>query len=235
MSLSLYIETAIAADLETVWRRTRDAELHRRWDLRFTGIADLDGEREEAQRFTYTTRLLPGVALTGTGATTAERTRADGTRISALRFGSAHALSPIAHGAGHWRYTPRAGGVEFATAYHYRTRWGRAGRMLDAALLAPLMGWATAWSFDRLRLWCERGDSPERLRTAALCDAGARAAAVAAGLVWLPGWAGAAVVAAALLLPPPPMVPAARRCRRRPRPRGGTGAPAPAATGGGGR
>lgn len=32
----------------------------------------------------------------------------------------------------------------------------------------PLIGWATAWSFDRLRLWIERGIPPEVSRDRAL-------------------------------------------------------------------
>jgi hypothetical protein len=31
---------------------------------------------------------------------------------------------------------------------------------LDAAVFRPLLGWATAWSFDRLRLHLERGIAP---------------------------------------------------------------------------
>ncbi|MDT0303731.1 hypothetical protein [Streptomonospora wellingtoniae] len=135
-----------------------------RWDLRFSSIAGLDGEAEHAQRFACTTRLPGGVVITGTGCTAAERTRADGTRTSALRFSSDHPLSPVAAGGGHWRYTPRPGGVGFATGYRYRPRWGRVGRAADAWVAGPLMGWATAWSFDRLRLWCEDGTGPERLR-----------------------------------------------------------------------
>src|SRR5690625_4219410 len=175
--------------MAAVWQRTRDPAQHRRWDLRFSDITGLDGERDAAQRFAYATRVAPRVLITGTGATTAERTRPDGARISALAFGSDHPLSPIAEGSGHWRYTPEAGAVRFATAYRYRTRWGRAGRLADAVALAPLMGWATAWSFDRLRLWCETGTAPERLRDRALCEAGLRVAAIAAAAFGAGPWA----------------------------------------------
>ncbi|WP_461001310.1 SRPBCC family protein [Streptomonospora sediminis] len=224
MPRSLYIATTIAAGPETVWRRTRDPGQHQRWDLRFTSITGLDGGDDGAQHFCYATRLLPGLTIAGTGTTAAERTRADGVRTSALRFGSAHPLSPIAEGAGHWRYTPVPGGVDFATGYHYRPRWGRAGRVADAWVVAPLMGWATAWSFDRLRLWCERGTAPERLRNLALAEAAARVAVVAAAAPALPAWMLPVVAVAAVALPPAPGVPAARRCRRRP----GASAAAPA-------
>jgi hypothetical protein len=39
-------------------------------------------------------------------------------------------------------------------------RFGALGRAVDRLLFRPLMGWATAWSFDRLRLWVERGIDP---------------------------------------------------------------------------
>ncbi|GAA4936657.1 hypothetical protein GCM10023224_16900 [Streptomonospora halophila] len=223
--MQLYVETAIAAPMERVWRRTRDPAQHRRWDLRFSSISALDGDAGHAQRFAYATRLLPGVVITGTGHTTAERARADGIRTSALRFASDHPLSPIARGGGHWRYTPRPGGVDFATGYRYRPRWGRAGRAADAVIVGPLMGWATAWSFDRLRLWCEEGTAPERLRGRALVNAGLRALVPAAAATAVLGWAVAALAAAAVLLPVPRGVPAARRCRRRP------AAPAPVRAG----
>ena len=31
---------------------------------------------------------------------------------------------------------------------------------MNAAVFGPLLGWATAWSFDRLRLWLEDGLDP---------------------------------------------------------------------------
>lgn len=37
------------------------------------------------------------------------------------------------------------------------------------------MGWATAWSFDRLRLWLERDISPERARANWLAELAVRA------------------------------------------------------------
>src|SRR5262249_16956542 len=42
----------------------------------------------------------------------------------------------------------------------YRTRFGRAGALFDRIAFRPLLAWATAWSFDRLRLWLERDVSP---------------------------------------------------------------------------
>jgi hypothetical protein len=85
------------------------------------------------------------------------------------------------------------------------------------------MGWGTAWSFDRLRLWCERGTTPRRSLGNALLDLGWRLGAVvaAARRGVGPALAVAALVAA---VPPAPGRPSARRCLRRPP--GAEGAPA---------
>lgn len=45
------------------------------------------------------------------------------------------------------------------TQYNYQTKWGPVGRIIDL-IFKPLMGWATAWSFDALRLWLEKGIPP---------------------------------------------------------------------------
>lgn len=156
---SLYVETVIRTDMDTLWRHTQDPSLHQRWDLRFGEIVGLAGERG---RFRYSTRIL-GVTIAGTGVSAGERERPDGTRTSALRFASADPLSLIRSGAGYWRYTPTSDGIRFATGFDYTTRWGRAGSVADR-LFRPLFGWATAWSFDRLRLWLEAGVEPDTVR-----------------------------------------------------------------------
>ena len=72
--------------------------------------------------------------------------------------------SLIRSGSGYWRYEPTSGGVRFLTRYDYETRWGALGALVDRVLFRPLLGWATAWSFDRLRIWLEEGVEPERSR-----------------------------------------------------------------------
>jgi hypothetical protein len=153
---SLYVETVIRTDMDTLWRHTQDPSLHQRWDLRFGEITALPGARG---RFRYATRIL-GVTIAGTGVSAGERERPDGTRTSALRFASADPLSLIRSGSGYWRYTPTPDGIRFATGFDYTTRWGGAGSAADR-LFRPLFGWATAWSFDRLRLWLEAGVEPD--------------------------------------------------------------------------
>ncbi|GAA4973755.1 hypothetical protein GCM10023205_45310 [Yinghuangia aomiensis] len=214
----LYIETFIRATPDAVWDHTREPGVHRRWDLRFTAISELGPERGPGrcrhQSFRYATRVCPGMTIDGRGTTTGEHRRPDGTGASSLRFASAHRFSPIREGRGYWRYIPTADGVRFLTGYDYAPGFG--GRALDR-LVRPLMGWATAWSFDRLRLWLETGASPERLFGRAAAEAAARVSGVAA-MAWLTGSAAITGLAAgtALLVPPLPGTPAARRCRRTP-------------------
>ncbi|MCX4983532.1 hypothetical protein [Streptomyces sp. NBC_00572] len=224
--MGLYIETRVRADLETLWEHTQEPDRHQRWDLRFTEIAYLPRLEGEPQHFRYATRVLPFLVVAGTGVSAGERHRAGGDRVSALRFSSPHPLSLLAEGSGYWRYVPTPDGVRFLTGYDYRPRWGRFGRLADRLVFRPLMGWATAWSFDRLRLWCERGVAPERALAHWLLELLARVLLVAAPLAatWLPlGLVSPAAVpltvlglAAAVLLPPSPRTPAARRCLRTP-------------------
>ena len=79
---------------------------------------------------------------------------------SALKFWSDDPKSLIREGSGYWKYIPSENGIKFLTWYDYSTRFGAMGRALDAIIFRPLMGWATAWSFDRLRLWLEKKIDP---------------------------------------------------------------------------
>ena len=113
------------------------------------------------QRFAYGTRLGFGLAIRAGARRSAERPRPDGGRVSVLRFWSASRLSLIREGRGYWSYTPTRDGVRFRTVYDYDDPVRR-GRPADrpGRVFRPLIGWATAWSFDRLRLWLERGIDP---------------------------------------------------------------------------
>jgi hypothetical protein len=220
MGQGLYVEARIRADMDELWDRTQRPEQHRRWDLRFTHIDYLERSEGEPQRFRYGVRVLPGLMVTGTGTAAGERHRPDGTRTSALRFASAHPLSLLAEGSGYWRYVPTPDGIRFLTGYDYEPRWGRTGRVADRLLFRPLMGWATAWSFDRLRLWLERGISPGQALRRTLAEILVRTLAVVATMPLDPALSGFFIMAA-LFLPPLPGTPAGRRCRRR-RPEGVT-------------
>lgn len=218
----LYVETLVRAPLERVWDLTQDPDLHARWDLRFSSIRHLPRPDPAApQEFRYAVRPLPGLEITGTGRSLGERSRPDGTRTSALGWERDGVLSPVGTGRGYWRYvpvrTPRGPAVRFLTGYDYRPGWGEG---LDR-IVRPALGWATAWSFDRLRLWAEHDQTPERSRTYGLLDLGARAAGVAAVAALTrraPGSIRAAAVVVATVLvvasPAPAAVPRASRCRR---------------------
>jgi hypothetical protein len=158
--MSIYVETRIRGPIDTLWRHTQDPVLHERWDLRFTDIAYLPRSGDEPQRFRYETRIGFGLRIRGEGESTGTRDGAAGERTSALRFWSDDRKSLIREGSGYWRYIPTSNGVRFLTWYDYRTRFGATGWLIDLLLFRPLMGWATAWSFDRLRLWTEKGIDP---------------------------------------------------------------------------
>ena len=80
--------------------------------------------------------------------------------------------------------------------------------------MRPLVGWLTAWSFDRLRLWHATGLAPEAATRRALGVAGCRLAVL---VVAAAGPRRRALPLLGLaLLPSPVQVPRARRCRRRP-------------------
>jgi hypothetical protein len=173
--VSLYIETFIRAPLDRVWTHTQDPALHQQWDLRFSEILYVPRTSDDApQRFHYATRIGFGLSIRGEGESTGTRHRADGSATSALRFWSAHPLSLITEGSGYWKYVPESDGVRFFTSYDYRTRFGALGRAVDRLAFRPLMGWATAWSFDRLRRWLEDGTPPAWAFRAAAARAVAR-------------------------------------------------------------
>ncbi|MFC8828202.1 hypothetical protein ACFT9I_22980 [Streptomyces sp. NPDC057137] len=228
--MGLYVETRIRTEMDTLWERTQDPAHHQRWDLRFSEIDYLPRppgkptEPGEPQRFRYAVRVLPFLTVSGTGVSAGESGGADGRRVSVLRFASPHPLSLLAEGSGYWRYVPTPDGIRFLTGYDYRPRWGRLGAVADRWVFRPLMGWATAWSFDRLRLWCEHGVSPARslayavaeLAVRLLAVVGALGPAVLSGMPAVIVLAFAALAALLLLVPPLPHTPAARRCLRTP-------------------
>jgi uncharacterized membrane protein YphA (DoxX/SURF4 family) len=161
--MSIYVEVLIRAPIDALWSHTQTPALHERWDLRFSRIEYLPREDEtEPQRFHYATRIGFGLEVSGEGETVGRRDSTDGSSTSALRFGSDEPLSIIREGSGYWRYIPTENGVRFLTWYDYRTRFGVAGALFDRLMFRPLIRWATAWSFDRLRLWLEQHVTPEQ-------------------------------------------------------------------------
>ena len=161
MAEPIYVELLVCAPIEAVWDATQLPHHHQRWDLRFTRIEYLPRTAGEPQHFLYATRLGFGLEIRGEGTSAGDKAASDGSRTSSLVFGSADRRSLIQHGSGYWRYVPTETGTRFITGYDYEVRFGVFGRWLDGLLFRRLIGWATAWSFDRLRLWLETGVTPE--------------------------------------------------------------------------
>jgi uncharacterized membrane protein YphA (DoxX/SURF4 family) len=182
--MGIYVEIPIRANMEDLWEKTQNPQLHQRWDLRFTQIEYLPRQGEEPQRFLYRTRIGFGLKIDGQGESVGERDEEGGERTSSLKFWSEDPKSLIKAGSGYWKYVPeevvpgaafeRAGvdarpyTIQFLTWYDYEPRFGVFGKLADTCVFRPLLGWATAWSFDRLRLWIEKGISPETSRYRAL-------------------------------------------------------------------
>ncbi|MGU3472762.1 DoxX-like family protein [Paenibacillus sp. D51F] len=158
----IYVEMRMRCGIEELWRLTQQPKLHERWDLRFTSIDFLpQAEGREGRLFSYRTRIGFGAAVEGFGETKTRPDTAAGRRMSTLRFSSSQKWSLLRSGAGYWQYEQTEEGLRFMTRYTYSTRFGIAGKLADRYLFRPLMGWATAWSFDRLRMWAEKGWQPE--------------------------------------------------------------------------
>lgn len=159
--MSIYVEITIHAPIDDLWAKTQTPSLHERWDLRFTRIEYLPRpDDSQPQRFLYSTLIGFGLDISGEGETVGTRDNKDGSRASALEFWSDDPKSLIRKGSGYWKYIPTKNGIRFLTWYDYSTRFGPAGRAIDAVLFRPIMRWATAWSFDRLRLWLENKIDP---------------------------------------------------------------------------
>jgi hypothetical protein len=158
----IYVEILIRESVDRIWQLTQDPDLHERCDLRFSRIQYLPrASSTEPQRFLYETRLGFGLSIKGTGESVGHRALNNGDTTSSLEFASEDPKSLIRHGSGYWRYVPVENGLRFFTWYDYQVRFGVLGRLVDRLFFRPLIGWATAWSFDRLRLWAESEQSPE--------------------------------------------------------------------------
>lgn len=156
----IYVEIPIQADIDDVWQKTQIPELHEQWDLRFSSITYLPkASAEEPQSFLYETKVAPGIKVAGWGKSNGTHNKKDGSKTSSLHFGTQQRISPIAEGKGYWQYIPAANGTTFLTQYDYKVRFGVIGVLLDL-IFRPLMGWATALSFDVLKRWIEMEELP---------------------------------------------------------------------------
>ncbi|WP_367771370.1 DoxX-like family protein [Flavobacterium sp. WC2421] len=159
----LYIETKIKCDFDTLWTNTQEPSIHQQWDLRFTEIEYLPkNDPTDPQKFLYSTKVGLGIKVDGIGESVATKTKDNGESTSVLKFSSDSKISLIKQGSGYWKYVPEADGIKFFTGYDYETRWGLFGKIIDKFVFRPLMIWATAWSFDCLKNWIEKGLHPKQ-------------------------------------------------------------------------
>lgn len=179
----LYIETTIHCNLDTLWSYTQTPDIHQQWDLRFTGITYLPKKDPlHPQQFVYTTRVAPGILVKGFGESVATKVKNNGESTSVLKFWSDEKLSLIREGSGYWKYIPQEEKIRFYTGYDYSTRWGAAGSFIDKFFFRPLMVWATAWSFDCLKNWIEKGIHPKQ---AVAAHVTVLIASLVSGIVWI--------------------------------------------------
>lgn len=159
----IYVQIEIKTTMDDLWEYTQDPKIHSEWDVRFTEISYLEKNEGEPQRFLYKTKIGFGLEIAGEGESVGELRKEGGERISSLKFWTDSKLSLISIGRGYWKYTPNEKKVCFETQYDYETRFGIIGRFIDLYMFRPLLGWATAWSFDALKLWLEKGFHPRLL------------------------------------------------------------------------
>ncbi|WP_138751216.1 DoxX-like family protein [Paenibacillus sinopodophylli] len=157
----IFVELVMQTSFAELWKHTQIPELHEQWDLRFSAIDYLPRTGEaQIQTFRYTTRIGFGLQITGTGETSHTSHGQNGEHRSTLSFSSAQPLSLISSGGGYWKYEEKEGKLRFSTLFDYKTRFGVVGWLVDLYLFRPLFSYATAWSFDRLRIWLEEKVPP---------------------------------------------------------------------------
>lgn len=225
MGEQIYVEIGIRTSMDRLWTLSQNPKLHARWDLRFSRIVPGEPDAGGNVRFCYEFRL-PFHTIRGTGTSLGHRLRADGQATSVLKFSTADVLSPIGPGSGYWRYIPTSEGVRFVTGYNYRPGMGVLGKVLDSRVIRPALGWATALSFDRLRLWAESDLRPEDSRNRWIIDAAARCGGTLAALLLfrralsgrdagIASVLGSTAALASWVFPPHWTVPRAGRCLRK--------------------
>ncbi|EJR48356.1 MULTISPECIES: DoxX-like family protein [Bacillus cereus group] len=159
----IYVSAEMNTTMEKLWEYTQEPHIYTEWDARFTEISYVEKKEGELQKFLYKTKIGFGLEIAGEGESIGEIRKETGERISSLKFWTENQLSLIQIGRGYWKYTPLKEHIHFETQYDYDTRFGRIGNVIDFYMFRPLLGWATAWSFDALKLWLEKGLHPRLL------------------------------------------------------------------------
>lgn len=156
----IYVELQIDAEMDRLWDATQTPEKHEQWDLRFSLITYLPKQDNEVQLFSYKTKIGFGIEINGWGKSVGSFHGEDGSRTSALHFGTDQAISIIREGKGYWKYKPSGDTITFLTQYDYEPQFGHVGQWFDHFIFRPLIGWGTALSFDVLKRWLEQEEPP---------------------------------------------------------------------------
>ncbi|MFD2043880.1 DoxX-like family protein [Ornithinibacillus salinisoli] len=157
----IYVEIPIDAEMDELWEATQNPKLHEQWDLRFSSIKYKPKREGEPQLFDYKTNIGFGLEIEGWGKSVGSYHAEDGSRTSSLHFGTEQAISIIREGRGYWKYIPEGQqSIKFLTQYNYKTSFGKLGSLFDAIIFRPMIGWGTALSFDVLKRWLEKGETP---------------------------------------------------------------------------
>lgn len=147
----IIVEAIIPCDVETLWARSQEPELHIRWDIRFSHIKYTEELDEKGfQLMDYRTKIGFGLEIKGIG----RYLQNTPLKHSTFEFESDDWKSIIKIGRGIWQYKPCAEGTYFRTVYDYETNYGFVGAAVDRVLFRPMMQLATEWSFETLRRWC---------------------------------------------------------------------------------
>jgi hypothetical protein len=153
----IVVEAIIPCDVETLWARSQEPDLHLLWDIRFSHIEYLDSTDEnDFQLMDYRTKIGFGMEIKGVG----RYLQNTPLKHSTFEFESSDWKSIIKIGRGIWQYKSCAEGTYFRTVYDYETNYGKFGALVDRVLFRPMMQLATEWSFETLRRWCA-GDESE--------------------------------------------------------------------------
>ncbi|MEN2766661.1 DoxX-like family protein [Ornithinibacillus xuwenensis] len=157
----IYVELSIDSEMDKLWNATQNPDLHQQWDLRFSEIKYLPKEEGKPQEFLYRTNIGFGKSIEGWGKSVGSHHTEDGSKTSSLHFGTDQAISIIKEGRGYWKYIPQSDhSIQFLTQYNYEPSFGLPGKLFDRFIFRPMMGWATALSFDVLKRWMETGETP---------------------------------------------------------------------------
>lgn len=160
-SNKIVVEAIIPCEVETLWERSQNPDLHILWDIRFSHIEYLEETDEKGfQLMDYRTKIGFGMEIKGIG----RYLQNTPLKHSTFEFESDDWKSLIKIGRGIWQYKPCAEGTYFRTVYDYETNYGFIGKIIDRILFRPMMQLATEWSFETLRRWCMDSEISRMLR-----------------------------------------------------------------------